>query len=199
VQGSAARRTARIAIATLFVVAFLTGSLVTFGAVSGVAAGVGVSDLPLPWRVGFATAGLVLLACADVTAMARRAYCPLGWRRQTPRVLLQRHPIPVVAAVWGFDTGLMVTTFRVAAISWGALLLAALGLSSAWAGVGYGLGFALPFLALLFRPRLRRCAMQAAPADPGLERMLRQRSVIQGLSAACLVASGAALITMSTT
>ena len=98
--------------------------------------------------------------------------------------------MPVVASVWGFDTGLLVTTFRVAAVSWAALFLAGLGLVPTWTGVSYGLGFTLPFLLLISRPRLGR----PAPADPGLESILRKRPAIQALSALLLVASAAILI-----
>lgn len=99
----------------------------------------------------------------------------------------------VVATLWGFDTGLVVTTIRVAAVSWGALYLAALGLSPRWTGFAYGVGFALPFLILLVRPQLGRAARAATPADPGLETMLRMRSLIQGFSAVLLIASGGVL------
>jgi hypothetical protein len=74
-----------------------------------------------------------------------------------------RHRVRIAALIWGFDTGLLVTTFRVAAVSWGALLLTALGLARPWTGISYGLGFAIPFLFLVFRPRLGRASRSAAP------------------------------------
>lgn len=125
--------------------------------------------------------------------MMKATYCPIGWRRQTPRILTRRYHMFVVATLWGFDTGLVVTTIRVAAVSWGALYLAALGLSPRWTGFAYGVGFALPFLILLVRPQLGRAARAATPADPGLETMLRMRSLIQGFSAVLLIASGGVL------
>jgi hypothetical protein len=177
-------------IAATFAVAFVAGAIAIFAIVDAAGVALGIPNLPFRWRVGLAGAGLLPLAAVDLRAMAKSTYCPIGCRRQTSRILLRRHPLAVVASVWGFDTGLLVTTFRVAAISWGALLLTALGLSPWWAGVGYGFGFTMPFLIFLFRPRLGRSSRQAAPADPGLEAMLRLRAAMQGLSAALLIASG---------
>jgi hypothetical protein len=158
------------------------------------AAALGIAHLPVPWRLALAGAGLLSLAAADLRSISRSTYCPIGRRRQTPRALLRRYHMLAVATLWGLDTGLVVTTFRVAAVSWGALYLAALGLSPRWTGLAYGAGFAAPLLLLLFRPRLGLAARAAAPADPGLEAMLGMRSVAQGCSAALLVASGGVLL-----
>jgi len=154
----------------------------------------GLAFLPMPWRLALAGGGLVALAAADVWSLSRSSYCPIGRRRQTPRALLRRHHMAAVATFWGFDTGLVVTTFRVAAVSWAALYLAVLGLSPGWAGLAYGIGFTFPFLFLLWRPRLGRAASSTAPTDPGLERMLRMRSAAQAGSAALLIASGGLLL-----
>ena len=193
-QGSTPSRTVRTGIAAAFAAAFLGGALTIFAIVNVAGAALGFTQLPFAWRVGLAGAGLLPLAAADLCAMAKSSYCPISWRRQTPRNLLRRYRMPVAASLWGFDTGLIVTTFRVAAVSWGALFLAALGLLPLWAGLGYGLAFTLPFLVLLMRPRLGRSARDAAPADPGLESMLRKRAAIQGLSAALLITSAGILI-----
>jgi hypothetical protein len=180
--------------AAAFTAAFVGGAVTIFAIVTAVGAALGVTQLPFEWRVGLAGASLLPLAAVDLRAMARSTYCPLSWRRQTPRSLMRRYRMTVVASVWGFDTGLMVTTFRVAAVGWGALFLAALGLLPLWAGLGYGLAYALPFLGLLMRPRLGRSSRSAAPDDPGLESMLRKRAPIQGLSAALLITSAGILI-----
>jgi hypothetical protein len=177
-----------------FAAAFIAGAFAIFAAADAAGAALGSARMPLEWRIGVAGALLLSLAAVDLFAMAKSTYCPIGWRRQTPRMLMRRLPAPVAASLWGFDTGLVVTTFRVAAVSWAALLLAALGLSPRWAGAGYGLAFTLPFLALVSRPRLGRSASGAAPVDPGFESMLRKRGAIQALSASVLAASGAILI-----
>lgn len=178
----------------MFAAAFVVAAGATFALASAAATAVGVTRLPIGWRVGLAGAGLLLMAAVDLRAMARSGYCPIGWRRQTPRILLRRYHLLAVATLWGFDTGLVVTTIRVAAVSWGALALAALGLAPRWTGLAYGAGFALPFLVLLVRPRLGRAAGGGAPEDPGLEAMLRIRSPMQALSAGLLVASGGILL-----
>jgi hypothetical protein len=194
VQGPAASRSGRTKVVTLFVVAFFTGAVATFAAVNAMGMALGSTSLPFRWRIAIASAGLLPLAAVDVAAIAKSTYCPIGWRRQTPRILLRRHTVAAVASIWGLDTGLVVTTFRVAAVSWGALAFGALGLSPQWTGLGYGLGFALPFLILVCRPHLGRASRLAVSADPGLEALLRKRAAIQGLSAASLVTSSSILI-----
>ena len=193
-QGSTSRRSLQVRIAAAFVAAFLSGALTIFAIVSVVGVALGLTQLPFEWRVGLAGVGLLPLAAVDLRAIAKSTYCPISWRRQTPRSLLRRYRITVAVSVWGFDTGLIVTTFRVAAVGWGALFMAALGLLPLWAGLGYGLAFTLPFLVLLTRSRLGRSSMDAAPSDPGLESMLRRRAAIQGVSAALLITSAGILI-----
>jgi hypothetical protein len=192
VQGSSARRFTRIAAAVAFVVAFMIGATLIFAAAHGLGFIFGLATLPDPWRLGVAGAALLSLAAVDVAAAARATYCPITLRRQTPRILMRRYRPFVVSALWGLDTGLVVTTFRVAAVSWAALLVSALALVPLWAGLAYGAGFVLPFSILLWRPQLGRAA--ATSMDPGLEAMLRQRSVMQRLSAALLLLCGALLI-----
>jgi hypothetical protein len=177
-----------------FAAAFVAGAVAIFAAAAAIGSAFGTARLPLQWRIGLAGALLLPLAAVDLLAIAKSTYCPIGWRRQTPRILMRRHPMPVVASVWGFDTGLVVTTFRVAAASWGALILATLGLSPRWSGLGYALAFTLPFLMLVSRPALGSAGGGTAPADPGLEWMLRKRAAIQALSAVLLGTSGAILI-----
>src|SRR5262245_61895580 len=124
--------------------AFVAGATGLFAVVYALGRLVGVGDMPADRRIVLAAAGLLALAALDVRAITRSTYCPLSWRRQTPKSLAHRGSATLVASAWGFDTGLAVTTVRVAAITWGAVLLAGLGLSGWFAGLGYGLGFALP-------------------------------------------------------
>lgn len=193
-QGSSANRSAKIGTVAAFAAAFLAGAVAIFAAADALGAALGAARLPMQWRIGLAGAFLLPLAAIDIRAIAKSTYCPIGWRRQTPRILMRHRPMAVAASIWGFDTGLVVTTFRVAAVSWGALALAVLGLSPQWTGLGYGLGFTLPFLFLVSRSGLGRSASGGAPEDPGLEAMLRKRSAIQASSAGVLAASAAALI-----
>jgi hypothetical protein len=182
-----------VSIAAAFAAAFVGAAVAMFALASAAATLLGITQLPVHWRVVLAGTGLLSMAVVDLRSMLRSTYCPIGWRRQAPRILMRRYHMLAVATLWGFDTGLLVTTFRVAAVSWGALYLAALGLSPRWTGFAYGVGFALPFLMLLARPGLGRAARAATPMDPGLETMLRMRSLIQGFSAALLIATGAVL------
>lgn len=173
---------------------FLAGSLLIFGAIHTIGLAVGVAELPVAWRLGIAAVGLLALAAMDLVAIRRSSYCPVSLRRQTSRVLMRRHRPEVVAAAWGFDTGLAVTTIRVAAATWGALLLTLVGLSVWWVGVGYGLGYAVPFLILLFVHRVGRSARSRTPSDPGLESMLSRRPTVQGLSALVQATAGGAVL-----
>jgi hypothetical protein len=145
--------------------------------------------LPLPWRAGIAAASLAALAAADIMAIRKGSYCRLGLRRQTPKTLHRRHDLLTVAAAWGFDTGLAVTTIRVAAATWGALALTALGFSSWRTGLAYGLGFAIPTLILF--------ALQTfddASLGSKLETMLGRRGALQAASAVLLCMAGGTLL-----
>jgi len=175
-------------------VAFVLGAIVLFALVYGLGRLLGVNDLPDDWRIGLGAAGLLTLAAIDVQATRKSTYCRLSWRRQTPKSLMHRHSPTVVAAVWGFDIGLAITTVRVAAATWGAILLTGLGLSVWFTGLGYGLGFALPFVALLWTHRVGRTARSPLPVDPGLESMLAKRRRLQAVSAALLTVGSTILV-----
>jgi hypothetical protein len=194
VQGPSHRRRERIRASVVLGAAFVCAATVVFAAVYLLGELVGVGDLPTDWRIGLGALGLFALATLDVRATRRSTYCQLSWRRQTPKSLVHRRSATLVAAVWGFDTGLAVTTVRVAAITWGAVLLAGLGLSAWSIGVAYGVGFAIPFVILLWTHRVGRLARSPTPVDPGLERMLARRAPIQAISAGLLITSGAILV-----
>jgi hypothetical protein len=193
VQGALPRLRWRLRIAALFATAFLAGAAVTFFLVFLLGAAAQVQQLPLGLRRGVAAAGLMALASVDVWARSRRTYCPLRWDRQTPRRLMRRRSMFVVASVWGFDTGLAVTTIRVTAATWGALLLTLLGLSGWQTGIAYGLAFAVPVTILMWTHRLGRIADAQKPVDQGLLQLLNKRLVWQTTSAALLVAGGVML------
>lgn len=193
-QGPSYSRALRIRTSLVLGVAFVVGATALFALVDALGRLVGIADLATEWRIGLGAAGLLALAAVDVKATREATYCPLSWRRQTPKSLVHGHSATFVAAVWGFDIGLAVTTVRVAAITWGAILLTGLGLSVWFTGLGYGLGFALPFVILLWTHRVGRLARAPGPVDPGLESMLARRRPMQAVSATLLTIGSAALV-----
>jgi hypothetical protein len=168
-----------------FAASFVAGSVVTFAAAALAGFALRAAGVPMTWRMGAAAAVFLALAAVDVHAIRRKAYCPIGWRRQTPQRMGGRFGPMMNAAVWGFDTGIVVTTFRVAAITWAALSMAALGLSPWWTGLAYGLGFTLPMLVLL---------VTRTPDSQSLRRALGTRPLLQSCSAIALVAGAAYLL-----
>jgi hypothetical protein len=170
--------------------AFLASSIAIFALVFLIGTTARVTELPMAWRQGIASLGLLALALIDILAVKKGIYCPIGWRRQTPKSLMRRYSIPVVLAAWGLDTGLAITTFRVAAVTWGAFLVAFLCLSEWWIGIGYGLGFVVPFTILVWTHRVGRMSISEAPDDPGLEALLDKRPAMQLGSASLMVLGG---------
>jgi hypothetical protein len=193
VKRSSNRVAVRIRVLTVFAAAFISGAFVIFGAASLVGAAFRAAGLPTGWRLGLVAAGLLALALLDLLAIRRGRYCPLGLRRQTPKTLSRRYAVTTVVACWGFDTGLAVTTFRVAAVTWAALLMAGLGLSAWWAGLGYGMGFVLP---LMFFILMQPPEQPAAPSTVGLtlEGLLRKRPAVQSASAVMLLTASGVLL-----
>ncbi len=96
-------------------------------------------------RFGLLAVLAVAGAVIDLRA-ARRRGLAYGLRRQTPKAVGHdpKRPWWVTPTVWGADTGLIWTTFRVSSTSWVLLAAATLGLAPPWAGVVYGLAFTLP-------------------------------------------------------
>jgi hypothetical protein len=92
-------------------------------------------------------AGVVL----DVRAMRKQSYS-VGLERQTPKALAHTSSEWwVTPLLWGVDTGLIWTTYRVSFCSWLLLVLAAVGAAPPWAGLVYGLAFTVPLLVVLSR------------------------------------------------
>ncbi|MBO2459000.1 hypothetical protein [Actinomadura violacea] len=96
----------------------------------------------------------VLAACLIVDTGLFGLRTPM-LRRQTPQAYFYRLGPARGAFLWGLDTGLVVTTFRVTSLTWGALAVTVLGLVPWWAGVAYAAGFLVPsaVLILLVPPR----------------------------------------------
>jgi hypothetical protein len=175
----------RARVLTAFALSFIGGAVAIFGAAAFAGRLLIFATVPMQWRVGSAAAIFIALATLDVGAIRRKDYCPIGWRRQTPQ-RIGRYAGPMLsAAIWGFDTGLAVTTFRVAAITWAALSMTLLGLASWWIGLAYGLGFTLPML----------CLLVARTADSeSLRHALSRRPLLQSCSAIALVACAVSLL-----
>lgn len=88
----------------------------------------------------------------DCSALRRRTGISCGLARQTPKGVAQAVAQPwwVVAVVWGVDTGLIWSTFRVSALSWVLLIGVVIGSAPAWSGVAYGLSFGTALLLGLY-------------------------------------------------
>lgn len=126
-------------------------------------------------RVGAALTLAVLAAGADLLAIGRARMAP-GLSRQTPKGLADDPDKPwwITPLIWGGDTGIIGTTFRVSSTSWLLLATALLGLAPWWAGAVYGLAFAVPLAvtvrtgegapACTLRPRLGRAVVRSAQA-----------------------------------
>lgn len=126
-------------------------------------------------RLAVALVLAALAAGADVLAIARARMAP-GFARQTPKGVADdpNRPWWVTPLIWGGDTGIVGTTFRVSSTSWLLLATALLGLAPWWAGAVYGLAFAVPLAVVVqvgegapactLRPRLGRVAVRGAQA-----------------------------------
>jgi hypothetical protein len=193
VQGSLPRLRSRIEITAVFVAGFLAGAVAIFFLSSLLGVTLQLQELPLILRRSVAAAGLVALAMIDLWARNRKTYCPIGLKRQTPRRLRLGHTLLAVASMWGFDTGIAITTFRVAAATWGAILLTILGLSGWQTGIAYGVAFTIPITILLWRHRAGRLAVTHEPGDLGLAELLGMRPAWQAKSAVLLIAGALVL------
>lgn len=187
VQGSS-HFSSRVWLLTAFATAFVASSSVVFALAFWLGASLPVADVSLGGRRTIAAVGLVSLALIDLLAIRIGTYCPIGWRRQTPKAVMYKLPPVVTVGIWGLDTGLAVTTFRVAAITWGAFILAFLGLSGWQIGIGYGIGFVLPLIMVILSQLNRDMDWLF------LERLLKQRPVAQFGSAVLLTTGGLILL-----
>lgn len=180
----------RGSVIAIFSVAFILGAVLIFGLISLTGTLLNVASLPVTVRIGILISLLAGLAIIDLFSIRKKRFCVLGWRRQTPKTLNRKYRMTTVAAIWGFDTGLAVTTFRVGAITWGALMTVGLGFAPWWTGFGYGVAFVLPMVALLLQSEA-----EAKPGHPGslglrLERLIMSRPIVQAGSAVILVLTG---------
>jgi hypothetical protein len=194
VKGSSYKTGLRIRVLLVFTLTFISASLLIFGATAFAGSALGVTKLRVELRIGVAVVTLVALALVDLIAIRKRRYCLLGLRRQTPKSLARRHQVTTVAAAWGFDAGLVITTFRVGAITWGALILTGLGFSSVWVGLGYGLAFTVPLVVLILKQPSADPPGAQNSIGPGLDRLLTNRPFVQLASAIALLTSAGLLL-----
>jgi cytochrome c biogenesis protein CcdA len=171
-------------------IAFLPGALLggvaTFGALSGAGALIHAGGRALV--VGLALGVALLAVLADAAGIAVRPQV----RRQVPEGWRRRLPLPAAAFGYGVLLGLGWTTYVLACAVWAVFAFAlaagdpALGVI---AGLAFGLGRALPIVALApLAERPAGLAVAAAMAErPGLLRGLR------ALDAAAVAACAAAL------
>ncbi|MGH8910290.1 MAG: hypothetical protein ACRD0K_28300 [Egibacteraceae bacterium] len=140
-------------------------------------------------------AGGALAALLARDALRARAACVLGpsWRRQTPKRYLDRWGVTTAAFVWGLDTGLVFTTFRVTSLSWAALAVTGLGLVPWWAGAAYALGFVVPLLMSILAFGKRTDPTGETDPEPGwlVHRLFRCRPALRLLALATLGTAGA--------
>jgi hypothetical protein len=96
-------------------------------------------------RIAVVIVVAVVLAVTDVVAIGRGGMA-LGFRRQTPKSVADDPDRPwwVTPLIWGGDTGIIGSTFRVSSTSWVVLLAALAGLAPWWAGAVYGAAFVIP-------------------------------------------------------
>ncbi|MFI9595513.1 hypothetical protein [Nonomuraea sp. NPDC052265] len=93
-------------------------------------------------------AATVMLACLVIDSGLFGLRTPM-WRRQTPQQHFYRFGPARGALLWGLDTGLVLTTFRVTSLTWAALGVTLFGLVPWWAGLAYAIGFTWPGFALV--------------------------------------------------
>jgi hypothetical protein len=104
-----------------------------------------LANIPLDVRVGVCAVAAVVGVVLDIRAVVLRRFS-VGPSRQTPKQLMHRanrHQW-LIPLLWGVDTGLLVTTYRVSFASWVLLLSALFVVAPPWAGLAYGVSFAAP-------------------------------------------------------
>ncbi len=134
---------------------FLVSATALFGIANFVGMALGTYLLPEKARLAAALVCIGALIVLDVLSFRRRTMCPITFRRQTPKNLVFRYGNTRGALIWGLDTGLAVTTFRISAATWALIVLGLLNVAPWWQGIAYGMGFGLPIAAaiLLVPPR----------------------------------------------
>lgn len=176
---------------------FVFSAVVVFSTVSVAGAALGVPLVAFQARLWMASILCLIFCAADVAALRSHALCRITWRRQTPKYLINRYGKRVGPLLWGLDTGLAVTTFRVSAATWAVLSLSVLHLAAWWAGLAYGLGFAAPFVFVTVFSRWRPIAADGTPNEPDwiTAGLMRRRWMAQVLNLLALTGVLGVLLT----
>lgn len=110
--------------------------------------GAGLSRFITP-TASIAVCGLAAIAGVGIDAhAARRGTYSIGLKRQTSKELGHDGTRQwwVTPLLWGIDTGLIWSTFRVPSASWVLLMGALLNVMPQWSGIVYGLFFGVPLV-----------------------------------------------------
>lgn len=104
--------------------------------------------LPHSARLATCAVAAVMGIVLDARAIKRGTFT-VGLRRQTAKTLSDDSgaaPTWVTPLLWGLDTGLVWTTFRMSSASWVLLISAVLTLVPQWGGLVYGVFFGIPLI-----------------------------------------------------
>lgn len=158
-------RLTRLRPVMLLAAGFLLSSLSTFAVAHLLGSALRVEAVAADLRVAVAGVLCLVLCGVDLAVLGGRRTWPIGPSRQTPKAYLLRTG-RWAALLWGLDTGLAVTTFRVVTLTWAALGFSVLHLVPWWAGLAYGVGFAGPLAVAILGPRLRAPSTDGVDQEP---------------------------------
>src|SRR5947209_5501050 len=111
---------------------FLLSSVTLFAILYAVAQVSGVEHVASSVRAALAIGQCTLWCVVDLWVTHRRRACSVGPRRQTGKNFVYRYGARLGAFMWGLDTGLAVTTFRMVSLTWAVVGLSLLGLTPWW-------------------------------------------------------------------
>jgi cytochrome c biogenesis protein CcdA len=175
---------------------FALSAALIFAVAGFVGRALGVTLVPERARLAAAVLCCVALVGLDLLALRRHTMCPVTLRRQTPKNLVMRHGDTKGALIWGLDTGLSVTTFRVSAATWALLALGLLGVAPWWQGVAYAAGFCVPIAAAILLVPRRSDRPDGTTREPHwISRLLtRYRWIAQTCALLTALAAGTATV-----
>ena len=145
------------------------------------------------WRIPLVGAAATVALLGLVHAAVPRYARPPMLHRQAPQRARRLLGDMGAAAWWGFDAGLLMTTYRIGWGTWTLLTVAALGFSPWWIGACYSLGFGVPVAAAAVA-----LAIPTTTVDSIAERFSRPRNALRASAALQAVAIvGVAIATVA--